>query len=141
MPPNDRPPQRRRAFALAFCVVLAFGIFLRLPPNLFEQGGPLHLLAALHPNPAFTSTGFDESLYRGYVNSIIRGGLTSYPEIVDHYIEIQKTLPGSILPPMRFLYIFSSYLCVSATQRLLFNSNVSNWTRRALIRTMRRHDC
>ncbi|MGZ4966024.1 MAG: phospholipid carrier-dependent glycosyltransferase [Chthoniobacterales bacterium] len=104
MPPNDR-----RRFLLALCAVLAVGIFLRLPANLFEKGGTLQALAAFHPNPGFTGTGFDESLYRGYVNSVVRGGLTSYPDIVDHYIEVQKTLTGSILPPMRFLYIFSAY--------------------------------
>ncbi|MGZ4985703.1 MAG: phospholipid carrier-dependent glycosyltransferase, partial [Chthoniobacterales bacterium] len=104
MPPNDR-----RRFLLALCAVLAVGIFLRLPANLFEKDGALYALAAFHPNPGFTGTGFDESLYRGYVNSVVRGGLTSYPDIVDHYIEVQKTLTGSILPPMRFLYIFSAY--------------------------------
>jgi 4-amino-4-deoxy-L-arabinose transferase-like glycosyltransferase len=44
------------------------------------------------------------------VNSVVRVGLTNYSAIVDHYIEVQKTLTGSILPPMRFLYIFSAYL-------------------------------
>ena len=67
-------------------------------------------LAALHPAPKFDGVGFDEGLYRGYVNSLIAGGLTSYPEIVDHYIEVQQKLTGSILPPVRFLYIFSAYL-------------------------------
>ena len=67
-------------------------------------------MSPLHPNPGFNGIGFDESLYRGYVNSVIREGLGEYPAIVDHYIEVQKTLVGSILPPMRFLYIFSAYL-------------------------------
>ncbi|MDQ2918749.1 MAG: phospholipid carrier-dependent glycosyltransferase [Verrucomicrobiota bacterium] len=105
MPPNDR-----RILAFALCAVLAIGIFLRLPPNLFEKPGALHALAMLHPNPGFMGTGVEESLYRGYVNAVIRGGLTSYPDIVDRYIEVQKTLTGSILPPMRFLYIFSAYV-------------------------------
>ncbi|MDQ6911802.1 MAG: hypothetical protein M3128_02890, partial [Verrucomicrobiota bacterium] len=79
MLPNDRRP-----LFFALCAVLAVGIFLRLPANLFEKNGTLHSLARLHPNPGFSGTGFDESLYRGYVNSVIRGGLTSYPDIVDH---------------------------------------------------------
>ena len=46
MPPANRPPTSR-AFVVAFCAVLAFGIFLRLPANLFEKNGALHVLAAL----------------------------------------------------------------------------------------------
>ena len=91
-------------------LVLLVGIFLRLPASLFEKGEALQILAAVHPNPAFTAIGFDEGLYREYVDSLTRVGLTNYSDIVDHYIEVQKTLPGSILPPTRFLYIFSAYL-------------------------------
>ena len=103
------PP--RASYWIALCLVLAAGIFLRLPASLFEgNAAPLGFLSPLHPNPGFSGIGFDESLYRGYVNSVIRDGLREYPAIVDHYIEVQKTLVGSILPPMRFLYIFSAYL-------------------------------
>lgn len=103
-------PRGRLPYFLALGLVLCAGIFLRLPASLFEgKTAPLASLSALHPNPGFTGVGFDESLYRGYVNSVIRGGLGDYPGIVDHYIEVQKTLVGSILPPMRFLYIFSAY--------------------------------
>ena len=56
-----------------------------------------------------TGVGFDENLYRAYVNGVIEEGLWNYPDIVDRYIEVQKTLAGSILPPMRFLYIFFAY--------------------------------
>jgi hypothetical protein len=94
---------------VALCLVLALGIFLRLPAHLFEAGGALHSLGRLHPQPAFTGVGFDENLYRTYVTGVIRGGLAGYPDIVEQYIEVQKTLTGSILPPMRFLYIFSAY--------------------------------
>ena len=41
---------------------------------------------------------------------LAKDGLGSYPAIVQGYIEIQKELPGSILPPLRFLYIFTAYL-------------------------------
>ncbi len=103
------PARHRRLFFVALALVLATGIFLRLPAALFEKEGALHALAAVHPNPAFDGVGFDESLYRGYVNSLVRVGLTNYSSIVDRYIEVQKTLTGSILPPMRFLYIFAAY--------------------------------
>jgi len=102
--------RRRRRYLLALCGILAAGIFLRLPASLFEKNAPLHSLGAFHPNPGFTGVGFDENLYRTYVNGVIQQGLSDYPSIVDHYIAVQKTLTGSILPPMRFLYIFSAYL-------------------------------
>jgi len=73
-------------------------------------GASLHFLAPLHPQPAFTILGFDEGLYQKYVNSSNKVGLGAYPQIVDVYIEQQKTLTGSILPPLRFLYIFTSYV-------------------------------
>ncbi len=119
----------RKLLQWGILLVLALGIFLRLPVDLFEKEGPLHSLGALHPQPAFDGVGFDESLYRGYVNSVIRGGLTSYPDIVEHYIEVQKTLTGSILPPMRFLYIFAAYLWheVFGTEALLALHHVASF--------------
>jgi 4-amino-4-deoxy-L-arabinose transferase-like glycosyltransferase len=90
--------------------VLALGIFLRLPPNVFLDGGPLHPFAGLHFAPAFAQVGFDENLYRQYVKTLIERGITSYPDMVEDYIVAQSQLPGAILPPVRFLYIFSGYL-------------------------------
>src|SRR6476659_1921440 len=94
------PPQTANAssfrdylFFSALILVLAGGIFLRV-----------------HPSSAFKGVGFDEGLYRGYVNALIKGGLTTYPDIVDRYIEVQRGLTGSILPPVRFLYILTAYL-------------------------------
>jgi 4-amino-4-deoxy-L-arabinose transferase-like glycosyltransferase len=101
----------RRFHLLALCVILAIGTFLRIPSPLFSgPNAPLRALAALHPSPKFSNIGFDEALYRDYVNSVAKVGLGSYPEIVDQYREKQKTLPGSILPPVRFLYIFAAYV-------------------------------
>ena len=92
-------------------LILLMGIFLRLPPALFQKPtGPLRSLVALHPQPASQQLGFDEGLYRDYATKLIRFGLISYPEIVERYREKQQTLTGSILPPVRFLYIFSAYL-------------------------------
>lgn len=109
MPPDAS--QSRRLCVIGLCLVLAAGILLRLPASLFHgPDAPLAALHHLHPNPAFQGIGFDENLYRGYVNSVIGVGLTNYPSIVDRYIEVQKTLTGSILPPMRFLFIGCAYL-------------------------------
>jgi 4-amino-4-deoxy-L-arabinose transferase-like glycosyltransferase len=103
-------PSHRKIDIVMLVIILAFGIFLRLPPQTFLPGAPLHFIAALHPQPAFTSLGFDEGLYRAYVNGLSKGGLAAYPEIVDEYIDHQKKLSGSILPPVRFLYIFAAYI-------------------------------
>src|SRR3984893_17602928 len=91
-------------------VVLAFGIFLRIRPGAFSPGATLHFLAPIHPQPGWAKIGFDEGLYREYVNVLSKNGLSSYPDIVDGYVDVQEKLPGSILPPLRFLYIFTAYL-------------------------------
>jgi len=92
-------------------IILLMGVFLRLPPALFQKpAGPLRSLVALHPLPASQQLGFDEGLYRDYADKLTRFGLISYPEIIERYREKQQTLTGSILPPVRFLYIFFAYL-------------------------------
>ncbi len=104
----------RKVFLAALCVVLAIGAFLRLPTSAFlGPNAPLRPLASVHPNSMWAEmgrTGMDEGLYRKYVSEVIGTGLTSYPAIVEHYMEVQRPLTGSILPPMRFLYIFAAYL-------------------------------
>jgi 4-amino-4-deoxy-L-arabinose transferase-like glycosyltransferase len=105
------PSCGRKSYFVALGLLLALGIFLRLPAPLFSgKSAPLSQLEALHPPPRFDAIGFDEGLYRSYVNSLIAGGLSGYPDIVDRYIEVQQKLTGSILPPVRFLYIFAAYL-------------------------------
>jgi 4-amino-4-deoxy-L-arabinose transferase-like glycosyltransferase len=104
-------PAGQRWYIAGFCFVLAVGIFLRLPSSLFsDPTSSFHRLEFLHPQAGFVETGFDEHLYRGYVDSLIRTGVPSYYAVVDHYIELQKTLTGAILPPVRFLYIFTAYV-------------------------------
>lgn len=106
---TEAQPGLRKIDIVLLAIILAVGIFLRLTPGAFSPGGPVHFLAPLHPQPAWTKLGFDEGLYREYVNTLSKNGLSSYPDIVEGYIEVQKKLPGSILPPLRFLYIFSAY--------------------------------
>ncbi len=123
--------QRSRADAFYYatlCLTLLAGIFLRLPQAVFPAGQPLHALEVLHPAPGFSGVGFDEALYRRYVNSVTREGLENYPSIVDRYIEVQKELTGSILPPVRFLYIFAAYLwhCLFGSEALAALHNVAS---------------
>jgi hypothetical protein len=78
-----------------------------------EPDGPLRSLVPLHPQPASQMVRFDEGLYRDYADKLTRFGLVSYPEIIERYREKQQTIVGSILPLVRFLYIFSAYLGTS----------------------------
>src|SRR5437867_6729512 len=102
--------RRRKIDIILLALIFALGIFLRLTPRAFSPGASLHSIAFLHPEPAFNKIGFDEGLYREYVNALSNSGLGSYPDIVQGYIDVQNKLPGSILPPLRFLYIFTAYL-------------------------------
>jgi hypothetical protein len=107
----DPKPAWQRWYIVGVCFVLVAGIFLRLPSSLFSDPRSfLHRVEYLHPQAGFTEVGFDEHLYRGYVDGLVHTGLPSYFAVVDHYIEVQKPLTGSILPPVRFLYIFAAYL-------------------------------
>ena len=83
----------RRLWTLAVVLVFALGITLRTVPF-----------------ASFKGAGFDEVLYKAYVSQLLDRGLAHYPSIVEDYIDYQKTLKGSILPPMRFLYIGTSAL-------------------------------
>jgi 4-amino-4-deoxy-L-arabinose transferase-like glycosyltransferase len=82
-----------RPLLLGFVLVAVIGIALRV-----------------YPSAGFTGLGYDEGLYRGYVTDLINHGVTSYPDVAEHYVEQQQKLPAVILPPTRFLYIFSAYL-------------------------------
>ena len=82
-----------RPVLLGFVVVAVLGIFLRV-----------------YPASSFTGLGYDEGLYCGYVTDLINHGVSSYPHFAEHYVETQQKLPAVVLPPTRFLYIFSAYL-------------------------------
>src|SRR2546430_10465812 len=82
-----------RPLLLGFVLVAVIGIALRV-----------------YPSAGFTCLGYDEGLYRGYVTDLINHGVTSYPDFAEHYVEQQQKLPAVILPPTRFLYIFSAYV-------------------------------
>jgi 4-amino-4-deoxy-L-arabinose transferase-like glycosyltransferase len=102
--------QRRKYPFILLAIIVAFGIFLRLPPHMFAADGALHPIAALHPQPGFNQVGFDEGLYVEYVHKLEKLGLSTYPLIVKDYVERQERLQRSILSPLRFLYIYSGYL-------------------------------
>lgn len=125
MPDRTRP--ERIFYYTALVIAIGAGIFLRLPSSLFTDGSPLHALGSIHPTPKFSGIGFDEGLYREYVNALSKVGLAGYPDIVEQYIAIQSKLPASVLPPVRFLYIFAAYLWHSSfgTEALAALHNVA----------------
>lgn len=90
---SPSPAGHRRLLLIAIVLVSLAGMTLRI-----------------YPSAAFTGIGYDEGLYRGYVNNLIESGLTSYPDFAESYVERQQKLPAAILPPTRFLYIFTAYL-------------------------------
>jgi hypothetical protein len=114
--PRTIPPieaKNRKLILVSLALVLLAGAFLRLPPSMFSGTGALRSLAAFHPNPKWHNMqliGVDEDLYRGYVNEVGDKGLLHYPDVVLGWIEKQVKLPGSILPPVRFLYIFAAHI-------------------------------
>lgn len=87
------PNGHRRLFLVAITLVSLAGIALRT-----------------YPSTTFHGIGYDEELYRGYVHNLISSGLASYPDFAEGYVERQQKLPAAILPPTRFLYIFTAYL-------------------------------
>lgn len=108
---TETHPRSGRIDIVILTLLLALGIFLRLPHSVFLGGdNPLHSLEFLHPEPKMNGIGFDEGLYRGYLNGIIDHGLGAYPEMVQEYIEVQGKMDQAILPPVRFLYIFAGYV-------------------------------
>ena len=82
-----------RLWIVAVLLAFAFGLAVRIVPL-----------------SSFRGIGFDEKLYNVYTTMTARHGLAHYPELVTHYIEVQQKLTGSVLPPLRFLYIGTSAL-------------------------------
>jgi hypothetical protein len=83
---------------VALVVILLFGFTLRIIP--------------WHGYP---SIGFDENLYKLYVEKLDAQGLGAYPRITQEYVTSQRATEKAFLPPTRFLYIF-----FSATWRAAF---------------------
>ena len=123
----DWTRRQRILYFAALALAIAAGIFLRLPSSAFAEGSWLHAIAVIHPTAKFSGIGFDEGLYREYVNALTKVGLGGYPDIVERYIVIQSKLPASVLPPVRFLFIFAGYLwhCAFQTEALSALRNVA----------------
>ena len=75
----------------------------------------LGIAARVYHSSSLKLDGFDEKFYEHYVAMLNDTGLTGYPKIVAEYLEHQSKLDYSVLPPMRFLYIFAAHLCGAVT--------------------------
>ena len=97
-----------RGWFVVLLLVLVIGVFLRLPAALFADGAPFWILRPLHPQAGFSGIGIDEHLYQRYVEALSDIGVTSYPDLTENYIERQTETTAAMLPPTRFLYIWSA---------------------------------
>jgi len=70
----------------------------------------LGITLRIYPSAMFTEVGFDENFYHRYVTMLNLVGVRGYPKIVAAYLAFQHQLTYSVLPPMRFLYIFASHI-------------------------------
>jgi 4-amino-4-deoxy-L-arabinose transferase-like glycosyltransferase len=112
-----------RRFFLLIAILLAVGTFLRLPPFLFSPS------SLIHPAPGYRVIGFDEGIYWQYLNDLSDHGLSSYPEMAEKYVVEQSRTADTVLPPTRFLYIFSGYLwhCLTGQETMMSLRVVSSW--------------
>src|SRR5438270_1637943 len=82
-----------RPIFIGFVLAAILGIFLRV-----------------YPSTKYTKLGFDEGVYGEYVVELIKHGVTVYPDLAEQYVERQQEMATVVLPPTRFLYIFSGYV-------------------------------
>jgi 4-amino-4-deoxy-L-arabinose transferase-like glycosyltransferase len=88
------PDRTALAYWITAFIVVLVGVALRVLPSATVKG-----------------VGFDELLYRGYVQKMEVLGLFDYGKATDLYLEDQrKPAAKAELPPTRFLYIFSGYV-------------------------------
>ena len=88
---------RNKLWIAAFTLVALLGLTLRI----------------VH-TAGFSGIGFDENLYRLYLNLLQVLGVSQYPELISAYIDQQSTLSYSILPPTRANFIVVAYLWMKA---------------------------
>ena len=84
------PPDlaRNRWWCLSLALILAAGIWLRLPTAVHREIG-----------------GLDENIYRRYVTQLRGVGLGAYPEVCQLYLEKQRASRYAFLPPTRILFL------------------------------------
>ena len=87
------PTMSRFAYWALLILILAAGAFVRL-----------------YPSAGYKRVGFDEVIYSKYVSILEKKSLTDYPDFCESYVELQKREEAAVLPPTRFLYVYSAHL-------------------------------
>lgn len=90
---QSQNPPSNKIWIAAFAFVALLGFFLRI-----------------NQSAGFKGVGFDENLYRNYVDFLQANGISAYPDMVDGYIAKQAKLSYSILPPTRATYIITAWM-------------------------------
>jgi hypothetical protein len=85
--------REKRLGIVLLCLVLFFGVFLRI-----------------YPSAGLKYPGVDESYYRHGVMFLVHNGFTSYPSLVRNYAKVQPTLPVAVIPPTRVTLIATAFL-------------------------------
>ncbi len=76
---------------LILALLVSVGIYLRIHSFEKQEG-----------------VGFDENIYRQYVEQIGSQGWTHYPDIIEMYIADQKRAPIAFLPPTRVSFLLAA---------------------------------
>lgn len=69
----------------------------------------------LYPSSGFKDRGFDEAIYMGYVKTLETRSVWDYDKLCETYVSLQTKEDLAILPPTRFLFIYTSHLWHVAT--------------------------
>ena len=88
VPASFHAPRSSLQTWLAALFIFAVGVFLRV-----------------HPWLGYKGIGFDEALYRGYVEALHERGFSDMPDLCGAFLDKQSKMDGAILPPTRFIYI------------------------------------
>lgn len=91
MIPHSTEATRWQPWMLAILCVMALGVFLRV--SSFEK---------------LKGVGFDENVYRTYVERIVQTGPLAYPELINFYLTEQKKAPIVFLPPTRVTFLLAA---------------------------------
>ncbi len=73
---------------LLAAIIFGAGIFLRV-----------------WPSTGFHHVGYDEGIYRGYVQTAVKNGIWNYPDLMRAYIKLQRERPDAVVPATRIGFL------------------------------------
>ena len=66
----------------------------------------LGLLLRIYPSSGFDGIGYDENIYRAYVQMAQRAGLSHYGAVVTEYVQWQEKRPDAVVPATRVGFLW-----------------------------------